>query len=42
MDRKLFTGRTGRPRLRWMDDVTELKVTKIKQRMKKTKDGNWH
>jgi hypothetical protein len=37
---RLFMGRRkGRPRLRWMDDVVaDLKVTKIKQWMEKTKD----
>jgi hypothetical protein len=37
---RLFIGRRkGRPRLRWMDDVVaDLKVMKIKQWMKKTKD----
>jgi hypothetical protein len=37
---RLFMGRRkGRPRLRWMDDaVADLKVTKIKQWMEKTKD----
>jgi hypothetical protein len=36
---RLFTGRRkGRPRLRWMDDVADLKAMKIKQWMEKTKD----
>jgi hypothetical protein len=36
---RLFIGRRrGRPRLRWMDDVADLKVKKIKQWMEKTKD----
>jgi hypothetical protein len=36
---RLFVGRRkGRVRLRWMDDVADLKVMKIKQWMKKTKD----
>ena len=40
MGRILFIGGIkGRPRLRWMDDVVaDLKVTKIKQWMEKTKD----
>jgi hypothetical protein len=43
---RLFIGRRkGRRRLRWMDDVVaDLKVMKIKQCMKKTKDrgnGDW-
>jgi hypothetical protein len=40
---RLFIGRSkGRPRLRWMDDVADLKVMKIKQWMEKTKDrGQW-
>jgi hypothetical protein len=43
---RLFIGRrTGRPRLRWMDDdVADFKVMKIKQCMEKTKDrgnGDW-
>jgi hypothetical protein len=38
-DGRLFIGRRkGRPRLRWMDDVADLKVMKIKQCMEKTKD----
>ena len=36
MPRKMME---GRPRLRWMDDVADLKVVKIKQWMEKTKDG---
>jgi len=37
--RLLIGGRRGRPRLRWMDDVTaDLKVMKIKQWIEKTKD----
>jgi hypothetical protein len=36
---RLFIGRRkGRPRLRWMDDVVDLKAMKIKQWMEKTKD----
>jgi hypothetical protein len=40
MEGRLFTGgRTGRPRLRWMDGVVaDLRVKKINQWMKKTKD----
>jgi hypothetical protein len=36
---RLFKGRTGRPCLRWMDDVVaDLRVKKIKQWTRKTKD----
>jgi hypothetical protein len=36
---RLFIGRRkGRPRLRWMDDVVDLKAMKIMQWMEKTKD----
>jgi hypothetical protein len=40
MEGRLFIGkRKGRPRLRWMDDdVTGLKVMKMKQWMEKMKD----
>jgi len=39
MEERLFIGRRkGRPRLRWVDDVADLKVMKIKQWMEKTKD----
>jgi hypothetical protein len=40
MEGRLFIGRRkGRPRMRWMDDVVaDLKVTKIKQWMEKTRD----
>jgi len=39
MEGRLFIGRRkGRPRLRWMDDVADLKVMKIKQWIEKTKD----
>jgi hypothetical protein len=35
---RLFTGsRKGRPRLRWMDDVADKRVMKIKQWTEKTK-----
>jgi hypothetical protein len=36
--RRLIGRRRGRPRLRWEDDVADLKVKKIKQRIEKTKD----
>jgi len=39
MEARLFIGRRrGRPHLRWMDDVTDLKVMKIKQWIEKMKD----
>ena len=39
IERRLLIGRRkGRPRLRWMDDVADLRVMKIKQWMEKTKD----
>jgi hypothetical protein len=39
MEGRLFTGRKGRPCLRWMDDiVADLRVIKIKQWAEKTKD----
>jgi hypothetical protein len=39
MEERLFIGRRrGRPRLRWEDDVADLKVMKIKQWIEKTKD----
>jgi len=40
MEGRLFIGRRrGRPRLRWMDGVADLKVMKIRQWIEKTKDG---
>jgi len=39
MEGRLLVGRRkGRPRFRWMDDVADLKVMKIKQWMEKMKD----
>ena len=39
MEGRLFIGqRRGRPHLRWMDDVADLKVMKLKQWTEKTKD----
>jgi hypothetical protein len=39
MEGRLFIGRRkGRPCLRWMDDVANLKEMKIKQWMEKMKD----
>ena len=39
MEGRLFVGRRrGRPRLRWMDIVANLKVMKIKQWMEKMKN----
>ena len=39
MEGRLFIGRRrGRPHLRWMDDVVDLKVMKIKQWIEKMKD----
>ena len=39
MEGRLFIGRRrGRPPLRCVDDVADLKVTKIKQWIEKTKD----
>ena len=36
---RMFIGRRrGRPRLRWMDDVADLKMIKIKRWMEKKKD----
>ena len=36
--RLIIGRRKGRPRLRWMDDVADLKVMKIKQWMEKVTD----
>jgi hypothetical protein len=37
MEGRLFIGRrTGRPRLRWMDDVADLRAMKIRQWTEKT------
>jgi hypothetical protein len=39
MEGRVFVGRRrGRPHLRWMDDVADLKVMKIKQWTEKTKE----
>jgi len=39
LEGRLFIGqRRGRPHLRWMDDVADLKVMKLKQWTEKTKD----
>jgi hypothetical protein len=39
MKGRLFTGsRKGRPHMRWMDDVADLRVMKIKQWTENTKD----
>jgi hypothetical protein len=39
MEGRLFIGRRkGRPRLRWMGGVADLRIMKIKQWVEKTKD----